>query len=128
MATKRIYQGYRLIPLRQCWPLLRLHSDNILFNLPLDPERYQQTLKACALLSDLELLEDGDETEIGERGINLSGGQKARGTPILMSLGTKLTRVEFLVSLARAVYSRASIIFLDDVLSAGKCFTNCNRD
>ncbi len=58
-------------------------------------------MQACALLSDLEILEDGDQSEIGERGVNLSGGQKAR------------------VSLARAVYSRASILFLDDVLSAG---------
>ncbi|TFK92526.1 multidrug resistance-associated ABC transporter [Polyporus arcularius HHB13444] len=74
--------------------------DNILFDLPYVEERYQKTLEACALLSDLEILEDGDQSEIGERGVNLSGGQKAR------------------VSLARAVYSRASILFLDDVLSA----------
>ncbi|KAF9484310.1 multidrug resistance-associated ABC transporter [Pholiota conissans] len=75
-------------------------KDNILFNLPYDEERYLKTLEVCALLSDLEILEDGDESEIGERGVNLSGGQKAR------------------VSLARAVYSRASILLLDDVLSA----------
>ncbi|KZT35927.1 hypothetical protein SISSUDRAFT_1064088 [Sistotremastrum suecicum HHB10207 ss-3] len=75
-------------------------KDNILFTLPFDEERYQQTLAACALVSDLKILEDGDESEIGERGVNLSGGQKAR------------------VSLARAVYSRASILLLDDVLSA----------
>ncbi|KAG6812192.1 hypothetical protein H0H92_003997 [Tricholoma furcatifolium] len=74
--------------------------DNILFNLPYDEERYQKTLAVCALISDLEILEDGDEAEIGERGVNLSGGQKAR------------------VSLARAVYSRASVLLLDDVLSA----------
>ncbi|KIJ23785.1 hypothetical protein M422DRAFT_275570 [Sphaerobolus stellatus SS14] len=58
------------------------------------------TLEVCALVSDLRILEDGDDAEIGERGVNLSGGQKAR------------------VSLARAVYSRASILLLDDVLSA----------
>ncbi|KAF8879657.1 ATP-binding cassette transporter [Gymnopilus junonius] len=75
-------------------------KDNILFNLPYDEERYLKTLEVCALVSDLEILEDGDESEIGERGVNLSGGQKAR------------------VSLARAVYSRASILLLDDVLSA----------
>ncbi|KAJ7485641.1 multidrug resistance-associated ABC transporter [Mycena latifolia] len=75
-------------------------KDNILFSLPYDEERYQLTLEVCALVSDLEILEDGDEAEIGERGVNLSGGQKAR------------------VSLARAVYSRASILLLDDVLSA----------
>ncbi|KAG9313459.1 hypothetical protein JVU11DRAFT_5783 [Chiua virens] len=75
-------------------------KNNILFNLPYNEERYHKTIKACALESDLLILEDGDESEIGERGVNLSGGQKAR------------------VSLARAVYSRASILLLDDVLSA----------
>ncbi|KAJ7685835.1 multidrug resistance-associated ABC transporter [Mycena rosella] len=75
-------------------------KDNILFNLPYDEERYKLTLEVCALRADMEILEDGDESEIGERGVNLSGGQKAR------------------VSLARAVYSRASILLLDDVLSA----------
>ncbi|CDO71111.1 hypothetical protein BN946_scf184844.g115 [Trametes cinnabarina] len=74
--------------------------ENILFDLPYVEERYRKVLESCALLSDLEILEDGDESEIGERGVNLSGGQKAR------------------VSLARAVYSRASVLFLDDVLSA----------
>ncbi|KAI9510285.1 ATP-binding cassette transporter [Russula earlei] len=75
-------------------------KENILFNLPYVEERYQRTLEVCALVNDLKILEDGDESEIGERGVNLSGGQKAR------------------VSLARAVYSRASILLLDDVLSA----------
>lgn len=57
-------------------------------------------MEACSLLSDLDILEDGDQTEIGEKGVNLSGGQKAR------------------VSLARAVYSRASYVLLDDIMSA----------
>lgn len=74
--------------------------ENICFNLPFIPKRYQAVLEACALVGDLEILEDGDQAEIGERGVNLSGGQKAR------------------VSLARAVYSRASVLLLDDVLSA----------
>ncbi|KAK7000595.1 ATP-dependent bile acid permease [Favolaschia claudopus] len=74
--------------------------ENILFNLPYVAARYKRTLEVCALVSDLRILEDGDESEIGERGVNLSGGQKAR------------------VSLARAVYSRASVLLLDDVLSA----------
>lgn len=74
--------------------------NNILFGLPFRKERYEKTLAACSLTSDLAILEDGDSTEIGEKGINLSGGQKAR------------------VSLARAVYSRAGILLLDDVLSA----------
>ncbi|KAK7042717.1 ATP-dependent bile acid permease [Favolaschia claudopus] len=75
-------------------------KENILFNLPYVAARYKRTLEVCALVSDLRILEDGDESEIGERGVNLSGGQKAR------------------VSLARAVYSRASVLLLDDVLSA----------
>jgi ABC-type multidrug transport system fused ATPase/permease subunit len=74
--------------------------DNILFGLPFVESRYRETLAACALTKDLEILEDGDMTEIGEKGITLSGGQKAR------------------VSLARAVYSRAQNVFMDDVLSA----------
>lgn len=53
--------------------------DNILFELPYVEKRYHKTLEVCALLSDLEILEDGDMSEIGERGVNLSGGQKARG-------------------------------------------------
>ncbi|KAI8886932.1 hypothetical protein K501DRAFT_330885 [Backusella circina FSU 941] len=75
-------------------------KDNILFGLPLLDKRYKETLSVCALDMDLDFLEDGDETEIGEKGITLSGGQKAR------------------VALARAVYSRAQNVFMDDVLSA----------
>ena len=75
-------------------------KDNILFGLPFRQERYQDVLDACSLVSDLKILEDGDATEIGEKGINLSGGQKVR------------------ISLARAVYSRASTLLFDDILSA----------
>lgn len=75
-------------------------KDNILFGSRYDPEFYQKTIKACALEADLAVLPDGDETEIGERGVSLSGGQKAR------------------VSLARAVYARADVYLLDDPLSA----------
>ncbi|KAI8084874.1 P-loop containing nucleoside triphosphate hydrolase protein [Halteromyces radiatus] len=74
--------------------------DNILFGLPYIEKRYKDTLEACSLVKDLSILEDGDMTEIGEKGITLSGGQKAR------------------VALARAVYSRAKNVLMDDVLSA----------
>ncbi|KFV82781.1 Canalicular multispecific organic anion transporter 1, partial [Struthio camelus australis] len=85
---------------QQAWIQNASLKDNILFGSELDEARYQQVLKACALLPDLELLPAGDQTEIGEKGINLSGGQKQR------------------VSLARAVYSNADIYLLDDPLSA----------
>ena len=75
-------------------------KDNILFGLPLDRARYEKTLFACALPRDLEMLPDGELTDVGANGINLSGGQKWR------------------VSLARALYSRATILVLDDVFSA----------
>ncbi|KFW01139.1 Canalicular multispecific organic anion transporter 1, partial [Eurypyga helias] len=85
---------------QQAWIQNATLKDNILFGSELDEVRYQQVIKACALLPDLELLPAGDQTEIGEKGINLSGGQKQR------------------VSLARAVYSNADIYVLDDPLSA----------
>uniref|UniRef100_A0A8C3KKJ8 Uncharacterized protein n=1 Tax=Calidris pygmaea TaxID=425635 RepID=A0A8C3KKJ8_9CHAR len=85
---------------QQAWIQNATLKDNILFGSELDEARYQQVIKACALLPDLALLPAGDQTEIGEKGINLSGGQKQR------------------VSLARAVYSNADIYILDDPLSA----------
>ncbi|KAH9169799.1 ATP-binding cassette transporter [Lactarius sanguifluus] len=106
-------KGDILAPVSPLSVLTANFVENILFNLPYVEERYQRTLEVCALVNDLKILEDGDESEIGERGVNLSGGQKAR------------------VSLARAVYSRASTLFLDDVLSAGEChmiFPDAERD
>lgn len=50
--------------------------DNILFGLPYEKEKYEKTLRICELIPDLKVLPSGDKTEIGERGINLSGGQK----------------------------------------------------
>jgi ABC-type multidrug transport system fused ATPase/permease subunit len=56
-------------------------KDNILFGSVYDEERYQAVLECCALKPDLDTFEDGDRTEIGERGVSLSGGQKARWVP-----------------------------------------------
>ncbi|KAH8831236.1 hypothetical protein DL96DRAFT_1695080 [Flagelloscypha sp. PMI_526] len=83
-------------------PWLRHESikNNILFGYPFDEKRYEEVVECCALKPDFEMLEDGDETEIGARGVSLSGGQKAR------------------VALARAVYSPAKYVLLDDPLSA----------
>ena len=74
--------------------------ENIVFGHRFDPEFYHRTVHACALLEDFESLPDGDDTQVGEKGISLSGGQKAR------------------VTLARAVYARSDIYILDDPLSA----------
>ncbi|EEH18071.1 hypothetical protein PABG_00634 [Paracoccidioides brasiliensis Pb03] len=75
-------------------------KDNILFGLPFDSERYHKVLFACALENDLHMLPDGELTDIGANGINLSGGQKWR------------------ISFARALYSRAGILIMDDLFSA----------
>ncbi|XP_063702153.1 multidrug resistance-associated protein 1 isoform X3 [Culicoides brevitarsis] len=85
---------------QQAWIQNASLRDNILFSKPFDKKRYDRVVEACALKPDLEMLPGGDQTEIGEKGINLSGGQKQR------------------ISLARAVYQDADIYFLDDPLSA----------
>ncbi|CAK5084773.1 unnamed protein product [Meloidogyne enterolobii] len=90
---------------QQPWVLNRTVRENILFSNLDDGEKpneelYARVVDACALKSDFAVLPEGDQTEIGERGINLSGGQKAR------------------VNLARALYHQADIYLLDDVLSA----------
>ncbi|CEP22757.1 BPT1 [Cyberlindnera jadinii] len=82
------------------WIMNTTVRENILFGHRYDEEFYQKTLESCQLLPDLQVLPDGDATAVGEKGISLSGGQKAR------------------LSLARAVYARADVVILDDVLSA----------
>lgn len=74
--------------------------DNITFYNTPNEMRYSKVLKACALIPDIAALPGGDRTEIGEKGINLSGGQKAR------------------IGLARAVYSDRDIYLLDDPLAS----------
>uniref|UniRef100_A0A8D0EF95 ABC-type glutathione-S-conjugate transporter n=1 Tax=Salvator merianae TaxID=96440 RepID=A0A8D0EF95_SALMN len=85
---------------QQAWIQNATLKDNILFGRPYNEQKYQAVIEACALKQDLEVLPGGDQTEIGEKGINLSGGQRQR------------------VSLARAVFSDADVYLLDDPLSA----------
>jgi ABC-type multidrug transport system fused ATPase/permease subunit len=82
------------------WILNATLRNNVLFGLPYDEQRFDAAVHAASLEDDLSVLPGGAETEIGERGINLSGGQKAR------------------VALARAVYRDADVYLLDDPLSA----------
>ncbi|KAG0646410.1 Multidrug resistance fer6 [Hyphodiscus hymeniophilus] len=85
---------------QQAWIQNATLKQNIIFDQPLDHERYNEVVKACSLGPDLETLPAGEETEIGERGVNLSGGQQQR------------------VNLARAMYADRDIILMDDPLSA----------
>ncbi|KAI3478093.1 hypothetical protein L1887_60024 [Cichorium endivia] len=82
------------------WLLGTTLKENILFGSPYNERRYRAVIKACALEPDLKILEYGDETEVGEKGTSLSGGQKAR------------------IALARAFYSSAKHVLIDDALSA----------
>ncbi|RCI15841.1 hypothetical protein L249_2959 [Ophiocordyceps polyrhachis-furcata BCC 54312] len=95
-----VVRGTAAYATQQSWILNATVKENIVFGYRYDAEFYEKTVRACALVDDFAQLPDGDETVVGERGISLSGGQKAR------------------VSLARAVYARADIYLLDDVLSA----------
>ncbi|DBA04859.1 TPA: hypothetical protein N0F65_004496 [Lagenidium giganteum] len=87
--------------------------DNILFGLPYDKHKYRKVIEACGLTKDLALFAAGDKTEIGQKGLNVSGGQKAR------------------ISLARACYSDADVFIFDSPLAAvdaivqNEIFTKC---
>ncbi|KAI9840844.1 MAG: hypothetical protein M1837_001258 [Sclerophora amabilis] len=85
---------------QQSWVMNATVRENVVFGHRWDPKFYDLTVKGCALTEDFQSLPDGDQTEVGERGISLSGGQKAR------------------LTLARAVYARADVYLLDDCLSA----------
>ena len=95
-----VVRGRTAYVAQQAWVMNASVKENIVFGHRWDPQFYEKTINACALTEDLKTLPDGDQTEVGERGISLSGGQKAR------------------VTLARAVYARADVYLLDDCLSA----------
>jgi ABC-type multidrug transport system fused ATPase/permease subunit len=85
---------------QQAWLVNGTIKDNITFASEWNAKRYKDVLVACSLQRDLEILDGGDQTLVGEKGVTLSGGQKQR------------------ISLARALYSKARHVLLDDVLSA----------
>ncbi|ORZ33476.1 P-loop containing nucleoside triphosphate hydrolase protein [Catenaria anguillulae PL171] len=85
---------------QQPWIQNATLKDNVLFGLPLDEKRYRRAIRLAALEKDIQQLPGGEMTEIGEKGITLSGGQKAR------------------INLARALYYNPEILLLDDPLSA----------
>ena len=82
------------------WVFAGTLRDNVLFGEMFDEEKYREVIEACALTEDIDRFPNGDFSFVGERGVALSGGQRAR------------------VSLARAVYANADVYLLDDPLSA----------
>ena len=98
--TKIIVNGKISYVGQEAWIQNNTVQNNILFYQPYNPEKYQKILNLCELNQDLNSLNGGDLTEIGEKGVNLSGGQKAR------------------ISLARAMYCDNDIYIMDDPISA----------
>ena len=99
LAEARASGGIGYVPQR-AWILNTSLRENILLGRPYEPQWYAEVVRRCALEHDLGTMAEGDLTEIGERGVSISGGQKAR------------------ISLARAVYGRPPLVLLDDPLSA----------
>ncbi|KAG9508804.1 Multidrug resistance-associated protein 4, partial [Fragariocoptes setiger] len=114
-SGKIVIRGKMSYSAQEAWIFSGTIRDNVLFGRDFDVERYKKVLKVCALDRDIELFPHGDDTLVGERGVSLSGGQKAR------------------VNLARALYYDTDIYLLDDPLSAVDAavakhiFENCIR-
>lgn len=96
----RVSVNGKLVLCGELWVQNLTIRENITFGLPFDQALYDQIIYCCSLQSDLDILPGGDLTEVGEKGITLSGGQKAR------------------ICLARALYYGGDIVLMDDVLSA----------
>ena len=99
VKTSESSRGFGLVP-QESWLQTGTIRDNILLGSSYNKAWYEKVIKACALIDDLKSLPDSDLTQVGERGITLSGGQKAR------------------VNLARALYKNFDVYLLDDPMSA----------
>ncbi|XP_045354278.1 ATP-binding cassette sub-family C member 10 isoform X2 [Leopardus geoffroyi] len=99
VAVWGLSKGFGLAT-QEPWIQFATIRDNILFGKKFDAQLYQKVLEACALSDDLSILPAGDQTEVGEKGVTLSGGQRAR------------------IALARAVYQEKDLYLLDDPLAA----------
>lgn len=99
VAVWELSRGFGLAT-QEPWIQFATIRDNILFGKMFDAQLYKEVLEACALNDDLSILPAGDQTEVGEKGVTLSGGQRAR------------------IALARAVYQEKELYLLDDPLAA----------
>ncbi|XP_045397976.1 ATP-binding cassette sub-family C member 10 isoform X3 [Lemur catta] len=99
VAVWGLSKGFGLAT-QEPWIQFATIRDNILFGKTFDAQLYREVLEACALIDDLSILPAGDQTEVGEKGVTLSGGQRAR------------------IALARAVYQEKELYLLDDPLAA----------
>ncbi|KAM7136425.1 ATP-binding cassette sub-family C member 10 isoform 3-T3 [Molossus nigricans] len=99
VAVWGLSKGFGLAT-QEPWIQFATIRDNILFGKTFDAQLYKEVLEACALNDDLSILPAGDQTEVGEKGVALSGGQRAR------------------IALARAVYQEKELYLLDDPLAA----------
>lgn len=99
-SGKCLVQGRLSYAAQEAWIFPATLRENILFGLPINKEKYSKVIHLSCLMYDLKQLPDGDLTLVGERGISLSGGQKAR------------------LNLARALYQESDIYLFDDPLSS----------
>uniref|UniRef100_A0A8C3Y730 ATP binding cassette subfamily C member 8 n=1 Tax=Catharus ustulatus TaxID=91951 RepID=A0A8C3Y730_CATUS len=99
-SYRKVKRGAVAYASQKPWLLNATVEENITFESSFNKQRYKAVIDACSLQPDIDILPHGDQTQIGERGINLSGGQRQR------------------ISVARALYQQTNVVFLDDPFSA----------